>query len=94
MIKRNAVAEQTLATQKALVVQDEGVVKTDEGVIASAKLNIIYCNVTAPITWRVGLRLVDPGNIVHATDTNGLLVITLIEPISVIFTLAEDQAPT
>jgi multidrug efflux system membrane fusion protein len=93
LIKRNAVAEQTLATQRAAVVQDEGAVKTDQGQIASAKLNLIYCNVTAPITGRVGLRLVDPGNIVHATDTNGLLVITQIEPISVIFTISEDQVP-
>lgn len=93
LIKRNAVAEQTLATQKTTVLQNEGAVKTDQGQIASAKLNLVYCNVTAPITGRVGLRLVDPGNIVHATDTNGLLVITQIEPISVIFTIPEDQVP-
>ena len=61
-------------------------VKTDQAQIDSAKLNLVYCHITAPITGRVGLRLVDPGNIVHATDTNGLLVITRIEPISVIFT--------
>ena len=62
-------------------------------VIDSAKLNITYCHITAPITGRVGLRLVDPGNIVHASDANGLLVITQIQPISVIFTIAEDQLP-
>ncbi len=93
LIKRNAVAEQTLATQKALVLQDEGAVKTDQGLVASAKLNLVYSNITSPITGRVGLRLVDPGNIVHATDTNGLLVITQIEPISVIFTISEEQVP-
>ena len=93
LLKQNAVPEQTLATQKALVVQDEGIVKTDQGQIDNAKLNLIYCHITAPITGRIGLRLVDPGNIVHAADTNGLLVITQIQPISVIFTLAEDQLP-
>ncbi len=93
LLKQNAVPEQTLATQKALVVQDEGIVKTDQGQIDNAKLNLVYCHITAPITGRIGLRLVDPGNIVHAADTNGLLVITQIQPISVIFTLAEDQLP-
>ena len=93
LIKRNAVAEQQLATQQATVVQDEGAVKTDQGQIDSAKLNLVYCHITSPITGRVGLRLVDPGNIVHAADTNGLMVITQIEPISVIFTISEDQLP-
>ena len=73
--------------------QDEGAVKTDQGQIDSAKLNLAYCHITAPITGRIGLRLVDPGNIVHASDANGLLVITQIQPISVIFTIAEDQLP-
>jgi len=93
LIKRNAVAEQQLATQQATVIQDEGAVKTDQGQIDSAKLNLVYCHITSPITGRVGLRLVDPGNIVHASDTNGLMVITQIEPISVIFTISEDQLP-
>ena len=93
LLTQNAVPEQQLATQKALVQQDEGAVKTDQGQIDSAKLNLVYCHITAPITGRVGLRLVDPGNIVHATDTNGLLVITQIQPISVIFPIAEDQLP-
>ncbi len=93
LLKQNAVPEQQLATQKALVVQDEGIVKTDQGQIDNAKLNLVYCHITAPITGRIGLRLVDPGNIVHAADTNGLLVITQIQPISIIFTLAEDQLP-
>jgi len=68
-------------------------VKTDQGQIDSAKLNIVYCHITSPITGRVGLRLVDPGNIVHAADSNGLVVITQVQPISVIFTIAEDQLP-
>jgi multidrug efflux system membrane fusion protein len=91
LLKQNAIPEQQLATQKALVAQDEGIVKSDQGQIDSAKLNLTYCKITAPITGRIGLRLVDPGNIVHASDSNGLLVIAQIQPISVIFTIAEDQ---
>jgi len=93
LLKQNAIPEQQLATQKATVAQDEGVIKSDQGQIDSAKLNLVYCKINAPITGRVGLRLVDPGNMVHASDSNGLLVIAQIEPISVIFTLAEDQVP-
>lgn len=93
LIKRNAVAEQTLATQQATVVQDEGIVKTDQAMIDSAKLNLVYSRITAPITGRVGLRLVDPGNIVLTAGNTPLMVLTQIEPISVIFTLAEDQVP-
>ena len=93
LLKQNAVPEQQLATQIALVKQDEGIVKNDEGLIESVKVNLIYCNITAPISGRVGLRLVDPGNIVQTSDTTGLLVITQIQPISVIFTIAEDQLP-
>jgi multidrug efflux system membrane fusion protein len=68
-------------------------VKSDQGQIDSAKLNLVYAHITAPITGRIGLRLMDPGNIVHASDANGLLVITQVQPISVIFTIAEDQLP-
>lgn len=93
LVKQNAIPEQQLATQASLVKQDEGIVKSDEGMIDSAKLNITYSHITSPITGRIGLRLVDPGNIVHATDTTGLLVITQLQPISVIFTIAEDQLP-
>jgi multidrug efflux system membrane fusion protein len=93
LLTQNAVPEQQVVTQQALVTQNEGIVKTDQAMIDSAKLNIIYCHITAPITGRIGLRLVDPGNIVHAADTNGLLVITQIQPMSVIFTLPEDQLP-
>jgi membrane fusion protein, multidrug efflux system len=93
LLKQNAIPEQQYATQKALVAQDEGVVKLDQGQIDNAKLNLVYCHITSPITGRIGLRLVDPGNIVHATDTNGLLVITQLQPMSVIFTVAEDQLP-
>ena len=91
LLAQNAIPEQQLATQKATVAQDVGIVKSDQGAIDSAKLNLVYCDIRAPITGKIGLRLVDPGNIVHAADTNGLLVITQINPISVIFTLAEDD---
>ncbi len=93
LVKTDAIPEQQYATQQALVAQDEGVVKADQGQIDSAKLDLVYCHITAPITGRVGLRLVDPGNIVHATDTNGLLVIAQIQPISVIFPVSEDDLP-
>ena len=93
LLAQNAVPEQQVATQEALVKQDEGTVRTDQGAIDSAKLNITYSHILAPITGRIGLRLVDPGNIVHASDANAMLVITQIDPISVIFTLAEDQIP-
>jgi multidrug efflux system membrane fusion protein len=93
LIKQNAIPEQQLATQVALVKQDEGTVKNDQGLIDSVKVNLIYCTITAPITGRIGLRLVDPGNIVQTSDTTGLLVITQLQPISVIFTIAEDQLP-
>jgi membrane fusion protein, multidrug efflux system len=92
-VKQDAVPEQQMATQQALVKQYEGTVKNDQGQIDTAKLNITYCHVDAPITGRMGLRLVDPGNIVHASDANALLVITQVQPISVIFTIGEDQLP-
>jgi multidrug efflux system membrane fusion protein len=72
----------------------EGSVQADQAQIDSAKLNLTYSRITSPIDGRVGLRLVDPGNIVHATDPNGLLVITQLEPISVVFTLPEDNLPS
>jgi multidrug efflux system membrane fusion protein len=94
LIAKNAVAQQIYATQKSTVAQGEGAVKTDQGNVASAKLNIAYCHITAPITGRVGLRLVDPGNFVSAAAATPLVVITEIAPISVIFTLPEQQIPT
>jgi membrane fusion protein, multidrug efflux system len=91
LVPQQAIPEQQLATQVALVHQDEGVVKLDEGQIENAKVNLAYCKIAAPVTGRVGLRLVDAGNIVQAADTNGLVVITQMDPISVIFTISEDQ---
>ncbi len=93
LMKQDAIPQQQLDTQLALVTQYEGTIKTDQSQIDSAKLNLVYSHITSPITGLVGLRLVDPGNIVHAADTNGLLVITQLDPISVIFTTAEDQLP-
>jgi multidrug efflux system membrane fusion protein len=91
LFSKQMIPEQQLATQRALVAQNEAALEIDQGQIDSANLNIAYCHITAPITGRVGLRLVDPGNIVHASDASGLLVITQMQPISVVFTIAEDQ---
>jgi len=93
LLAQNAIPEQQLATQKATVDSAEGAVKSDQGAIDAAKLDLVYSRITAPITGRVGLRLVDPGNIVHATDTNGLVVITQVDPISVIFTISQSDLP-
>jgi multidrug efflux system membrane fusion protein len=91
LVAQKAGPEQQLATQRATVHQDEGVVKLDEGQIQSAQVNLAYCKIAAPVTGRIGLRLVDAGNIVQAADTNGLLIITQMDPISAIFTISEDQ---
>jgi multidrug efflux system membrane fusion protein len=93
LVPLKAIPEQQLATQQATVHQYEGVVKVDQGQIESAKVNLAYCKIAAPVTGRIGLRLVDTGNIVHASDTNGLVVITQMDPISAIFTIPEDQLP-
>jgi membrane fusion protein, multidrug efflux system len=93
LVAQDAVPEQTLATQRSLVAQYEGTIVNDQGVLDAAKLNVVYCHITSPIAGVVGLRLVDPGNIVHAADSNGMLVVTQIQPISVIFTIGEDQLP-
>jgi multidrug efflux system membrane fusion protein len=94
LLKQDAIPEQQMTTQQALVGQYQGNIKQDEGLLEGARVNLVYTRITAPITGRVGLRLVDPGNIVHASDTNGMLVITQVQPISVIFTVAEDQLPS
>ena len=90
---KNAIPKQQLDTQLATVHQYEGIVKNDQGVIDNAKVQLAYCHITSPISGRVGLRLVDPGNIVQSTDTNGMLVITQVQPISVIFSVAQDYLP-
>ncbi len=90
---QEAVPRQQLDTQAATVRQDEAAVKSDQGQVDAAKLNITYSRITAPITGRVGLRLVDPGNIVHASDSGGLVVLTQLQPIAVVFTIPADQLP-
>jgi len=89
----SAVTDQQIKTQEALVHQYEGQLKIDRGQIDAVKLNLAYCRITSPIDGRIGLRLVDPGNIVHAADANGLAVITQLQPIDVVFTLPEDDLP-
>jgi len=93
LFAQDSIAKQQLDTQEALVRQYEGTVKSDQGVIDSTQLNLIYSRITAPVSGRVGLRLVDAGNIVHATDASGLVVITELQPITVVFTIAEDSLP-
>jgi multidrug efflux system membrane fusion protein len=90
---QDSVAKQTLDTQTSLVHQYEGDIATDEGLIQTTRVNLIYCQITAPIDGRIGLRLVDPGNFVQTSDTTGLAVITMLSPITVIFTLPEDNVP-
>ena len=94
LIPSGSIAQQQVDTQKALVDQLEGTVRTDQAMIDNAKLQIVYCHITAPFNGRVGLRQVDPGNIIHAADTNPMLILTQLQPIAVIFTLAEDVLPT
>jgi multidrug efflux system membrane fusion protein len=93
LVKDGVIPQQQYDTQVALTGQLQGAADSDQAQIDSAKLNITYSQITSPIDGRVGLRLVDPGNIVHATDPNGLLVITQMEPINVVFTLPEDNLP-
>jgi multidrug efflux system membrane fusion protein len=93
LIPSGSIAQQQVDTQKALVDQLDGTVRTDQAQIDNAKLQITYCHITAPFNGRVGLRQVDPGNIAHASDTNPMLILTQLQPIAVIFTLPEDQLP-
>src|ERR1700751_1378121 len=81
---QDAIPKQQLDTQVAAVRQAEGGIKSDQASIDAAKLQLVYCHIRAPITGRVGLRLVDQGNQVHASDANGLAVITQLQPIAVI----------
>ncbi|MGA8104387.1 MAG: MdtA/MuxA family multidrug efflux RND transporter periplasmic adaptor subunit [Candidatus Acidiferrales bacterium] len=91
--KKNAIAEQQVADQEQTVLQDEGTVKNDQAGIDSAKLSLVYCHITSPITGRVGLRMIDLGNIVQAGSTSGLVVVTQLQPITLVFNVAEDYLP-
>ncbi|HKY70834.1 MAG TPA: MdtA/MuxA family multidrug efflux RND transporter periplasmic adaptor subunit [Nitrospira sp.] len=93
LYEQGYVPKQQVDTQDALVRQSEGIVKADQAQIDNVKLQLVYSRITAPISGRVGLRLVDPGNMVRANDSNGLLVITQLKPISVVFTIPEDSLP-
>ena len=90
---RNAVAQQQVYDQEQAVLQYEGTVKNDEGTVENARVNLSYTHITSPIDGRVGLRLVDPGNIVQANSSTPLVVITQLQPITVIFSVAEDYVP-
>ena len=87
---RDAIPKQTLDDQEKLVLQDEGTIKLDEGAVQFDQIQVGYCHITAPFAGRVGLRLVDPGNVVQSTGTTTLAVITQLQPITVIFTIPED----
>ncbi len=88
---QNAIQKQLLDDQEKIVLQDQGTVKNDQGTVNYDQTELSYCHITAPIAGRVGLRLVDPGNVVQASGTTVLVVITQVQPITVIFTMAEDS---
>jgi multidrug efflux system membrane fusion protein len=91
LVEHGVVTRQQYDTQAATVRQFDGVIKADQAAIDSVKLNISYCRITAPIAGRAGLRLADVGNMIHANDQNGLVVITQVQPIAVLFTIPEDS---
>lgn len=93
LFNEGVIPKQQLDTQQAQVGQFDGAIKSDQAQIDNAKLQLTYCRITSPVSGRVGLRLVDPGNIIHATDANGLIVITQVQPIAVVFALPQDQLP-
>jgi multidrug efflux system membrane fusion protein len=88
---KNSIPKQTLDDQEKIVLQDEGTVKNDQGTVKYDEVQVAFCHITSPITGRVGLRLVDPGNVVQSTGSTILAVITQVQPITVIFTVAEDS---
>ncbi|AUH50764.1 multidrug transporter subunit MdtA [Chromobacterium sp. ATCC 53434] len=89
LASQNSIAKQQVDTQQALVHQYEGTVKVDQGAVAAARVNVDYTRIAAPVSGRVGLRQVDPGNVVHASDANGVVVITQTQPINVVFAIPE-----
>jgi multidrug efflux system membrane fusion protein len=91
LLSQDSISKQQVDTQEALVRQYEGVIQADQGAVDSAKLQLTYSRVTAPLSGRVGLRQVDPGNIVHASDTNGIVAIAQVQPINVVFPIPEDN---
>ncbi|SOZ15270.1 multidrug efflux system, subunit A [Cupriavidus taiwanensis] len=94
LLGQDSISKQQVDTQDALVRQYEGVVKTDQGNVANARLQLGYTRIVAPVSGRIGLRQVDPGNIVNTSDTNGIALITQIQPIAVMYTIPEDNLPS
>jgi multidrug efflux system membrane fusion protein len=93
LLSQDSISKQQVDTQESLVRQYQGAVQSDQGQVDNAKLQLTYSRVTAPIGGVVGLRQVDPGNVIHAADANGLVVITQIQPITVLFPIPEDNLP-
>jgi membrane fusion protein, multidrug efflux system len=93
LLSQDSIAAQQVTTQESLVQQYRGIVKTDQGQIANAKLQITYSHITSPISGRVGLRLVDPGNMVQVNDTTGIAVLTQLQPITVVFSVPQSNLP-
>ncbi len=93
LLKQDSIASQQVDTQRSLVQQTEAIIQSDKAAIDTAKINLAYCRIVSPIAGRVGLRLVDSGNYVQPSDANGLVMLTQIQPISVIFSLAQDTIP-
>ncbi len=93
LVATKSVTTQQVDDQKSIVQQTEGTIQTDRALVANAELQITYCKITAPISGRIGLRLVDAGNIVRANDLNGLAVITQLQPIALVFTIPQDDIP-
>ena len=93
LVAQNSIATQTRDTQVSLVAQDQAAIKTDQAQVDAQKLNLVYAHIISPVTGRVGLRQVDAGNYVQTSDPNGIVVVTQLQPISVIFTLPEDSLP-
>ncbi len=93
LFRQDSIAEQQLATQDALVRQYLAQIKIDQAAIDAQKLNLTYCNITSPVNGRVGLRQVDPGNIVQPGDSNGIVIVTQLQPITVVFSIPEDSIP-
>ena len=93
LVAQNSVATQTRDTQVSLVAQDQAAIKTDQAQVNAQKLNLVYAHIVSPVTGRVGLRQVDAGNYVQTSDPNGIVIVTQLQPISVIFTLPEDNLP-
>ena len=91
LFQQDSIAKQQVDTQAALVRQYEGAIRADQSQVDSAKLQLTYARITAPISGRLGLRQVDPGNVVRASDANGIVVITQLEPVAVVFTIPQDQ---